>query len=104
MMAGVVTCSIVIANRWRDVDLTDLAARGDAPEARGLISIGEESWPQAAGSTTMRAIVSIEADNADSIRWYASEVLRLDPDQPAWLDMERQLAGEAKRACTSPPR
>ncbi|MGH9289428.1 MAG: hypothetical protein ACRD0V_14255 [Acidimicrobiales bacterium] len=56
-----------------------------------MISISEESWPQAAGSTGMRAIISIEADNADSIRWYAREILGLRQGHPAWLDMERQL-------------
>ena len=54
--------------------------------------MSEESWPQVAGSTVMRAIVSIEATNAESIRWYAREVLRLRVSDPAWSDMERQLA------------
>jgi hypothetical protein len=39
----------------------------------------------------MRAVVSVEADNPDSVRWYAHEVLRLRQDHPAWQDMERQL-------------
>lgn len=39
----------------------------------------------------MRAVVSVEADNPDSVRWYAHEVLRLREDHPAWKDMERQL-------------
>jgi hypothetical protein len=90
-VSRVVTCSIVIANRCPDADLTKLAGRGEVPEARGLISIGEESWPHTAGASAMRAILSIEADNPDSVRWYAREVLRLDEDHPAWLDMERQL-------------
>jgi hypothetical protein len=49
----------------------------------------------------MRAIISIEADNAASIRWYAREVLGLDRHDPAWHDMERQLAApnEATRSC-----
>jgi hypothetical protein len=93
MVPGVVTCSIVIANRWSDADLTDLAERVGAAEARGLISVGEESWPRADGERAMRAVVSIEADNPDSIRWYAREVLRLNEDDPSWLDMERQLRG-----------
>jgi len=38
-------------------------------------------------------VVSIEADNADSIRWYAYEILRLREGQSAWRDMERQLSG-----------
>jgi hypothetical protein len=97
-MSGVLTCSIVIADRWPDLDLSDLATRGGAPEARGLISINEESWPQAAGSTVMRAIISIEADNAASIRWYAGEVLRLSPRHAAWLEMERQLGAADRRA------
>jgi hypothetical protein len=91
-MSGVLTCSIVIVDRWPDVDLTDLGGRAGAPEARGLISISEESWPQAAGSRAMRAIISIEADNPASIRWYARAILKLNEGHPAWLDMERQLA------------
>jgi hypothetical protein len=37
-------------------------------------------------------VISIEADNIASIRWYAREVLRLTEGHPTWLDMERQLA------------
>jgi hypothetical protein len=33
----------------------------------------------------------VEADNADSVRWYAHEILRLHEGQPSWQDMERQL-------------
>ena len=100
-MSGVVACSIVLVDRWPDVDLTELAGRAGAPEARGLISISEESWPQPAGSTVMRAIISIEADNADSIRWYVREILGLRERHPSWLDMERQLRAPDKpaRAC-----
>ena len=43
----------------------------------------------------MRAVVSIEADNPDSIRWYAHEILRIREGQPPWRDMERQLAATA---------
>ena len=39
----------------------------------------------------MRAVVSVEADNPDSVRWYAHEVLRLREGHPACQDMERQL-------------
>ena len=39
----------------------------------------------------MCAVLSLEADNADSVRWYAHEVLRLREGQAAWRDMERQL-------------
>jgi hypothetical protein len=92
MASAVLRCSIVIAEAWPKVNRVDLAARRDAPEADGLISVSEESWPQVAGSTAMRAIVSIEATNAESIRWYAREVLRLREIDPAWSDMERQLA------------
>ena len=100
-MSGVVACSIVLVDRWPDVDLTELAGRAGAPEARGLISISEESWPQPAGSTVMRAIISIEADNADSIRWYVRAILGLRERHPSWLDMERQLRASDKpaRAC-----
>lgn len=94
-MSGVVACSVVIVDRWRDVDLTELAGRAGAPEARGLISISEESWPQAAGSRVMRALISIEADNPDSIRWYAREVLGLQEGHAAWLDLERQLGASS---------
>jgi hypothetical protein len=54
-----------------------------------------------AGSTVMRAVISIEADNADSIRWYVREILGLGEGNPAWLDMERQLRapGKPARAC-----
>jgi hypothetical protein len=101
VVSGVVACSIVLADHWPDVDLTELAGRAGAPEARGLISISEESWPQPAGSTVMRAVISIEADNADSIRWYVREILGLGEGNPAWLDMERQLRapGKPARAC-----
>jgi hypothetical protein len=95
-MSGILTCSIVIVERWPDVDLTDLGGRAGVPEARGLISISEESWPQASDSRAMRAIISIEADNPASIRWYAREILKLNDGHPAWLDMERQLAAAAK--------
>jgi hypothetical protein len=95
-MTGVWRCSIVIAEAWPDVNRVDLAARRDAPEAGGLISVSEESWPQVAGSPVMRAIVSIEATNADSIRWYAREVLRLRGSDPAWFDIERQLAAASR--------
>jgi hypothetical protein len=60
-MSGVVACSIVIAERAAGVDRTDLASGRDAPEARGLISIHEDSWPQTRGSSELRAVVSIEA-------------------------------------------
>ena len=90
-MAGVVTCSIVIAHRRPDVNWADLAGLRDAPEAHGLISVNEDAWPQTPGSADMRAVVSLEADNPDSVRWYAHEVLRLREDHPAWQDMERQL-------------
>lgn len=103
-MSGVAACSIVLVDRWPDVDLTDLAGRAGAPEARGLISISEESWPQAAGSGAMRAIISIEADNPDSIRWYAREILRLHGGHPAWQDIERQLGAPGSRACHRPDR
>jgi hypothetical protein len=92
-MAGVVSCSIVIAHRSPDVNWAELATRRDAPEVHGLISVNEESRPLAQGSGAMRAVVSIEADNADSIRWYAHEILRLREGQSAWHDMERQLGG-----------
>jgi len=92
-MAGIGSCSIVIAHRSPDVNRAELATRRDAPEVHGLISVSEESWPLAQGSGAMRAVVSIEADNADSIRWYAHEILRLREGQSAWPDMERQLIG-----------
>lgn len=97
VVAGVVRCSIVIAERSPDDNLVDLAARRDAPEARGLISISEESWPQAAGTSAMRSVISIEADNADSVRWYVRDVLGLDAGHPTWLDMERQLRATDER-------
>ena len=93
-MSGVAACSIVLVDRWPDVDLTDLAGRAGAPE----------SWPQAAGSGAMRAIISIEADNPDSIRWYAREILRLHRGHPAWQDIERQLGAPGARACHRPDR
>jgi hypothetical protein len=93
MPSAVVRCSIVIAEARPDVNRVDLAAHRDAPEAAGLISVSEESWPQTGGSAVMRAVVSIEATNAGSVRWYARDVLRLRSTDPAWLDMERQLAG-----------
>jgi hypothetical protein len=82
-MSGVVACSIVLVDRWSDVDLTELAGRAEAPEARGLISISEESWPQPAGSTAVR------------------EILGLREGHPGWLDVERQLraADKPARAC-----
>jgi hypothetical protein len=55
-MTGFLT-SIVIVDRWPDVELTDLGGWAGAPEARGLISISEEPWPQAGGSRAMRAII-----------------------------------------------
>ncbi len=91
-MAGVVSCSIVIAHRLPDANLADLDGHRDAPEVHGLISVSEDAWPQAPRSPDMRAVVSVEADNPDSVRWYAREVLRLREDQPAWDDMERQLS------------
>jgi hypothetical protein len=91
-MAGVVTCSIVLAERWPDANLTHIVTHQDAPEARGLISVSEESWPQATGAPALRAVITVEATNPDSIRWYARQVLDLAPDHPAWQDMERQLA------------
>jgi hypothetical protein len=90
-MAGVVSCSIVIDHRRPDANWADLAGLRDAPEAHGLISVREDAWPQVTGSAEMRAVVSVEADNPDSVRWYAHEVLRLREDHPAWHDMERQL-------------
>jgi len=90
-MAGIVTCSIVIAHRRPDINWADLDTRRDAPEAHGLISIHEESWPDAPGSSSQRAVVSVEADNPDSVRWYAHEVLQLREGQPSWQEMERQL-------------
>ncbi len=101
-MARVVRCSIVIAEAAAGINRVDLGGLGDAPEARGLISINEESWPQGKGSNAMRAVVSIEADNADSIRWYARRVLRLDEDHPSWLDMERQLRAVNQRPTSAP--
>jgi hypothetical protein len=101
-VAGVVTCSIVVAEWSADVDRSDLAARRDAPEARGLISINEDSWPQRDGSSEMRAVISIEATNATSVRWYAHEVLGLEESDPSWDDMERQIAAsDAHRRMTS---
>ena len=90
-VAGVVSCSIVIAHRRPDANWADLAGLRDAPEAHGLISVSEDAWPQPTGSEDMRAVVSVEADNPDSVRWYAHEVLRLREGHPAWQDMERQL-------------
>jgi hypothetical protein len=90
-MAGIVSCSIVIAHNRPDVNWADLDARRDAPEAHGLISVSEESWPHVRGSTAQRAVVSVEADNPDSVRWYAHEILHLREDHPSWRDMERQL-------------
>jgi hypothetical protein len=90
-MAGVVSCSIVVANRWPDANLADLAGLRDAPEAHGLISVSEDTWPQATRSSGVQAVVSVEADNPESVRWYAREILRLHEDQAAWQDMERQL-------------
>jgi hypothetical protein len=90
-MAGIVTCSIVIAHHQPDTNWADLSGHRDAPQAHGLISVSEDAWPQMTGSTDMRAVVSVEADNPDSVRWYAHEVLRLREDHPAWKDMERQL-------------
>ena len=73
-MVRVVTCSIVIAHRRPDTNWADLAGHRDAPEAHGLISVREDAWPQMTGSADMRAVVSVEADNPDSVRWYADEV------------------------------
>src|SRR5262245_14754833 len=101
-MAGVVSCSIVIAHGSPDVNWAELATRRDAPEVHGLISVSEESWPQAQGSGPMRAVVSIEADNADSIRWYAHEILRLREGQSAWRDMERRWGGRRRRWPSGP--
>jgi hypothetical protein len=41
---------------------------------RRAVSVSEDTWPQATGSADMRAVVSVEADNPDSVRWYAHEV------------------------------
>jgi len=90
-MAGVVTCSIVIAHRHPDINWADLDTQRDAPEAHGLISVSEESWPEGPGSASRRAVVLVEADNPDSVRWYAHEILRLREGQASWQDMERQL-------------
>jgi hypothetical protein len=90
-MAGIVSCSIVITHRRPDVNWADLETRREAPEAHGLISVSEESWPEVLGSPYQRAVVSVEADNTDSVRWYAHEVLHLHEGQPSWQDMERQL-------------
>ena len=112
MAGAVVSCSIVIADvGWGDVNRADLATHRDAPAARGLISISEESWPQASGSPSLRAVISIQATNAASVRWYARDVLGLDERHPAWIDMERQLrsgvirpaAGDDARATSAPP-
>ncbi len=92
-MAGIVSCSIVVAHGSPDVNWAELATRRDAPEVHGLISVSEEASPLAQGSGPMRAVLSIEADNPDSIRWYAHEILRLREGETAWRDMERQLAG-----------
>jgi hypothetical protein len=81
----------VIAHRRPDVNWADLDTRRDAPEAHGLISVSEESWPDVPGSTSRRAVVSVEADNPDSVRWFAHEILQLREGQPSWQDMERQL-------------
>ena len=99
-MAGIVSCSIVIAHRRPDINWADLDTRRDAPEAHGLISISEESWPEVPGSGSQRAVVSVEADNPDSVRWYAHEVLQLHEGHPSWQEMERQLS----RADTGPRR
>jgi hypothetical protein len=69
-----------------------------------LISVSKEAWPQAEGSMAMRAVISIEADNTTSIRWYAREVLRLHEDHPSWLDMERQVAGVDRALTDHAPR
>jgi hypothetical protein len=90
-MAGIVSCSIVIAQPRPDANWADLAGLRDAPEAHGLISVREDAWPLAAGSADVRAVVSVEADNPASVVWYAREVLQLREDHPAWRDMERQL-------------
>jgi hypothetical protein len=90
-MAGIVSCSIVIAHRRADINWADLEGRRDAPEAQGLISVNEESWPEVPGPQTRRAVLSVEADNADSVRWYAHGILRLHEGQPSWQDKERQL-------------
>jgi hypothetical protein len=90
-MAGIVSCSIVIAHRRPDTNWADLDARREAPEAHGLISVSEESWPEVPGSSSRRAVVSVEANNTDSVRWYAHEILHLRQGHPSWQDMERQL-------------
>ncbi len=91
-MAGlVVRCSIVLAEGWSDTNRADLPALEDAPEARSLISISEDSWPVAPDTRTLRTIISIEATSAASIRWYAQHVLGLDEEHPSWIEMERQL-------------
>ena len=90
-MAGIVSCSIVIAHPQADINWADLDRRRAAPEAHGLISVNEDTWPEVPGSTARRAVVSVEADNPDSVRWYAHEILRLHEGQPSWQDMERQL-------------
>ena len=91
-MVGVVTCSIVVADRGSGINRCDLAAGRSSDEARGLISISEDSLPQATPGAGLRSVISIEATNAESIRWYAREILGLDRDHPAWHDMERQIA------------
>jgi hypothetical protein len=102
VVAGIVTCSIVIAEWAGNADRTDLTSGRDAPEARGLISIREESWPQTAGSSELRAVISIEATNGESIRWYARKILRLDRASASWDDMERQIAAsDAHRRITA---
>ena len=51
----------------------------------------------------MRAVISIEADNADSIRWYVREIHGLREGHPVWLDVERQLrAADKARSSPSP--
>jgi hypothetical protein len=96
-MAGIVSCSIVIAHRRPDANWADLAGLRDAPDAHGLISVRDDAWPPAAGSAGMRALVSVEADNPDSVVWYAHEVLQLREDHPAWQDLERQLGHVGNR-------
>ena len=91
-VTGVLMCSIVVDESVADIDRTDLASGRNTPEARGLISITEDSRRQTGESLSVEAVISIEATNAESIRWYAHEILGLDKRHPSWDDMERQIA------------